>query len=672
MCMEEETIVVIENIINSLRLNPNLIGEYSADDICAVIWSEYDDRKNLITRDEAGLIEEQCLNIEKSVKRSFENLNSHEAIFFLERAVVFLRSLPDRKEVEKKNFDRELRRHRSEKTTVILGDSHVNFFSGNETLTFEPIGNNVNICPQKNDIPFTVVHCGPCLAYNSNRYGSTNGFREKAEWITDHFMNRDARVVLCLGEIDLRVHVLKQAEIQKCDYEIVVDSIIENYMSFMKSLRNSGHEVFCWGPIATQKDNCPVDKYCPRYGCETDRNRATAYFNTKLKEECSGNGITFMSIFEQIIDKDYRTKEEFLSDDCCHLGQSAFEIARAEWDRAGLFKELNTVTLTKEDTISRYPCVIPTIKDDYERAKNAISIFFDLLPINKIVFVGPEKLKTDIEQDLKDGIFEDRDISFVSETELVPFDRVKAAYEKVKPSDPSTTVSSVNWYYQQFLKMAYSLVCHDEYYLCWDSDTLPLRKINMFCDDGRPYLDIKTEFQNSYFVTIQKLFGFSKLISKSFVSEHMLFKCEFMIEMIGEIEATPFKGDAFYEKILSAVGTENLKLGFSEFETYGTWICMRHNADYMLRNWNSFRNTNFFIDRNNLTKADVEWLSLDYDAATFEKYQETEQILTDLFRNDRYRQKLSPRQFYMSILESGALGDYENGYLRIGDELYPI
>ncbi|WP_026517135.1 DUF6492 family protein [Butyrivibrio sp. MC2021] len=320
----------------------------------------------------------------------------------------------------------------------------------------------------------------------------------------------------------------------------------------------------------------------------------------------------------------------------------------------------------------RFPCIIPTIVTDYLRSRVFIPYFFKYLPISSITFIGPANLKEQLDKDIADGILDASNTFFLDEVSLVPFSPVKKIYDELDSENKSIRPSSVNWYYQQFLKMAYSKICESEYYLCWDSDTLPLRKIDMFSSDDKPYLDVKPEFRNSYFLTLERLFGYDKVIENSFISEHMLFDTELMQALISEIERLSFFGDHFYEKILSAVGPDNLSLGFSEFETYGTWVAMKHVSKYKLRNWKSFRNTNFFIDIADLTKEDIEWLAISYDAASFEKYQETEQILTDLFRNPRYREKLTPELFYKSILESGAMGEYVDGKIKSGSGFNPL
>lgn len=304
-------------------------------------------------------------------------------------------------------------------------------------------------------------------------------------------------------------------------------------------------------------------------------------------------------------------------------------------------------------------CIIPTTREDYLRMRRDITMLLDNLQVVKIVFIVPE--------DTKELIIEDQEhydkISFVYEEELLPRERICQAYEKCRirlyGNDEGKRKSSVGWYYQQFLKLAYSGICDTPYYLCWDADTIPLRRIDMFSSEGKPYFDVKSEMQESYFHTINALFGFGKLISRSFITEHMLFDVEMVKEMIGEVESLSSERKAFYEVIFDKM--DNLALGFSEFETFGSWVAMRYPDRYRIRSWKSFRNTNFFVERKDLVDEDIEWLAGCYDAASFEKYQKPVAELQEVFKSPRYRSKLTAEQFYHAILETGMMGDYRDG-----------
>lgn len=47
--------------------------------------------------------------------------------------------------------------------------------------------------------------------------------------------------------------------------------------------------------------------------------------------------------------------------------------------------------------------------------------------------------------------------------------------------------------------MKYSALCDDEYYMSWDGDTVPCKDFSMFDSEGRPYFDMKHEYQDGIF-----------------------------------------------------------------------------------------------------------------------------------------------------------------------------
>ncbi len=321
-----------------------------------------------------------------------------------------------------------------------------------------------------------------------------------------------------------------------------------------------------------------------------------------------------------------------------------------------------------------FSCIIPTITKDYLETRDHLYKLFDMLAIDKLIFLAPEKLRDKIRDDARLHNVDER-VSFVNGNDIIPFSDVEAAYEQrikeiAECDGKPERLSSAGWYYQQFLKMAYSYHCNDEYYLTWDADTIPLRKIDMFHPSGIPYLFTKVEYMSSYFLTLKNLLGFDKVIDRSFICGHMLFKTSLMQELINEIMATSFSGKSFYEKIFNAIKQPHN--GFSEFETYGTWAAIRHPDSYKLREWKSIRNTNFLIDRKDLTKEDLNWLATGFDAANFERYMETFPELTNLFRNPSYREKLTADVFYEELLKMGVFGEYRNGGLIVDENIIPV
>ena len=195
-----------------------------------------------------------------------------------------------------------------------MGDSHINFFCGNGLPKYISIGNGINACYNNIDNEFTALHLGPCLAYNSSVYGTENKFLEKAEWLFDNFFGTNERVIISLGEIDIRAHVFKETEKRNCSFE----------------------QIIVWGPIASRKDEYPNDdRTLPLFGTEMMRNMATEYFTERLAEFCKKEGIILMSIYNRMV-QNYRTDDSFLCEDHSHLSEKKYDVGVEIWKRAGL------------------------------------------------------------------------------------------------------------------------------------------------------------------------------------------------------------------------------------------------------------------------------------------------------------------------------------------------
>ena len=151
--------------------------------------------------------------------------------------------------------------------------------------------------------------------------------------------------------------------------------------------------------------------------------------------------------------------------------------------------------------------------------------------------------------------------------------------------------------------------------------------------------------------------GFHKVINKSFISEHMLIKCDVMEALISMIESNEnIAGNDFYEKILYSIRDDKIRTSsFSEFETYGTYVALTDNTLYNLRDWHSLRFGSTFFRSEEMTDEDFEWLSRDFHAVSFEKDEEYLTEYAEFFINPYYRNNLNPRQIVEAIWEQGAI-----------------
>lgn len=308
-----------------------------------------------------------------------------------------------------------------------------------------------------------------------------------------------------------------------------------------------------------------------------------------------------------------------------------------------------------------FTTIIVITPKDFPRLVKHYKRMVENIPSKNILFVSGNG----IEEELKKANLGDN-VGFINENDLLTFEEVnKCMTDHLKHILGDTPVprGATGWYYQQFLKMQYAYACKDKYYMTWDGDTIPCKPFSMFQEDsGAPYMDLKHEYHALYFETLEKILpGMKKCIGQSFISEHMLFNVDLMKQLIDKIESNDaLKGTKFWEKIIYAIPPERISdSGFSEFETYGTFVAYTDPSLYKLRDWHSFRLAGVFFDPETICDRDFEWLSKDFHAISFEKGQTVREDNKNLFDNPEYQKKLSARQMLEIAQE-----EFHGGYIE--------
>lgn len=275
--------------------------------------------------------------------------------------------------------------------------------------------------------------------------------------------------------------------------------------------------------------------------------------------------------------------------------------------------------------------------EDAARAIQNIKYIERNLPVDEIVVIGNKKVGEMVRASGKKISFLEEDCLYQG----MNFRNIEKIIEK-----RSGTQGRTGWYFQQFLKMAYAMVCEEEYYLVWDGDTIPVRRIALFHTNGKPYMALKQEYNPAYFDTLKTLLGLDKVRKESFISEHMLIRVSYMKELIAQIEQNPScAGEAFYEKILYAVEKDMLRgSGFSEFETYGTYVTVKHPEAYEYIPYESCRHTVSMIG-NDPTEEQISWMAEKYEAVSFEKWDSPVRILTKMTQKAWFRRLLGIRRY---------------------------
>lgn len=180
--------------------------------------------------------------------------------------------------------------------------------------------------------------------------------------------------------------------------------------------------------------------------------------------------------------------------------------------------------------------------------------------------------------------------------------------------------SRAGWYFQQFLKMSYSLVTKSNYYLIWDSDLILLKELDFFTKDNKMIIYKKTEYHIPYFETLEKILGLGKKFDFSFIAEHFLIKTKIMKEMIEKIEVNKnIEGKYFFEKILNSISIKDLPYsGFSEFETYGTYALSNFVENFEVRKINTWREAGSYLREMEITTEILEIFSKEFDTISLE------------------------------------------------------
>lgn len=268
--------------------------------------------------------------------------------------------------------------------------------------------------------------------------------------------------------------------------------------------------------------------------------------------------------------------------------------------------------------VDKMSLIIPIIAKDFYKISYNFKFYINFIEgIKNVIFIGNEEIEIIIKEMKLSLNFP---INFINEKILLDVDKIK---QLIKNRN-ETAVQRTGWYIQQFLKMIYCNICQDKYYLIWDSDTIPIKKVKMFENNGKPIFDVKTEYFEPYFITMKNIFTeLGKKFRYSFISEHMIINTKLMKNMINRISDNKnLIGNTWYEKIINCIDPKYLyHSGFSEFETYGSFVEEHYKQIYSKRLWKSLRRgMSLNFNPKLLTDKDIKEFSKYYNSITFENW----------------------------------------------------
>ena len=264
----------------------------------------------------------------------------------------------------------------------------------------------------------------------------------------------------------------------------------------------------------------------------------------------------------------------------------------------------------------KYSVIIPVVFKDYSFLEKSIKYIIKNLNPNAVYIITDIRMAKFLPRNVRDN---ERCI-ILDENQICQY----LTYNEVDSilHSQGRQHTKTGWYFQQFLKMGFALsdFCNADYYLSWDADTVPLKRIDMFDKDGHPYFTMKSEYHKPYFDTMERILSTGKANPHSYIAEHMMFNKKIVCELIGRIMESYVKGDTWFEKILNSLAPEEISpFSFSEFETYGTFCYTFHPQLYKERHLSGFRKAGLIQGRF-VSDRILEVLAEDVDVASFEIY----------------------------------------------------
>lgn len=208
-----------------------------------------------------------------------------------------------------------------------LGDSHASFFAGEERLQPlfpAPAGQNLHA--------FRAWHLGPYLAHSFAN--PQHELRRKIRQLSPHFA-AGHRLLLCLGEIDCRCHVLRQSRLRSSSIRDTAAALANRYALAAARFRDSiNRDVALWAAVAQCPHRTTVGPYTT-VGSHAHRAAATRAFNGTLFKLAPSLSLPFVYI-DTDDDAHPSRRDESLFMDQIHLSQRAIPRARNALLTAGL------------------------------------------------------------------------------------------------------------------------------------------------------------------------------------------------------------------------------------------------------------------------------------------------------------------------------------------------
>jgi hypothetical protein len=193
----------------------------------------------------------------------------------------------------------------------VIGDSHASFFSGNEQMQEGWPARSEDKLPWFRSYRLEAV----------TAWGSPSGFMDAALATVP----AGATVMLSHGEIDCRIHILRQSKKQDRPIGAIIEDVTARYLRTIENVAGRGYRVLVWGPPPSTPVP-PREGDYPIVDCCQTRNHVTRLFNASLEARCRPVGVPVIWLHDELLAPDGSTDWRFVPDSL-HLGQAAMPLA---------------------------------------------------------------------------------------------------------------------------------------------------------------------------------------------------------------------------------------------------------------------------------------------------------------------------------------------------------
>lgn len=196
-----------------------------------------------------------------------------------------------------------------------IGNSHALMFSGSSVPP-----RKFPIWPRRHAYDrtsfFKTYSLGPIIAYNFYEH-----HHSKAMHVinTVRVSKENDYVMFCIGEVDCRWHIPKQAELQNRTLEDVTIECVQRYFRSLNEIHDLGYKVMAWmaQPSTTYGHSDNIES--PVYQTCEIRNHISSVYNAELKKLCDASNIYFLDIFDRLLDPNTKLTNMSYYIDYCHL-----------------------------------------------------------------------------------------------------------------------------------------------------------------------------------------------------------------------------------------------------------------------------------------------------------------------------------------------------------------